>query len=180
MQGSRKWTKEEFDLLRSKYPDCDTEDLAQEMGRTAGAVKKKAGLLGVKKNDKGHKIASEKAKKRSKEAMARIRVEEERREMLCIPRRTRWNLRTMTCEQYKKRGCARKVLRKRDYVMPSSVNTLTSNNIYYAPTTRRSAVLEQRYAERFHFCFFPVSKLKRIESGRAIIEPNKNICYFPL
>jgi hypothetical protein len=50
MKTYRVWTEEEDDILRERYPDDDTRELAESLGRTRAAVYGRAFLLGIEKS----------------------------------------------------------------------------------------------------------------------------------
>jgi len=47
-----KWTKKEDQQLRKLYPRYLTSDVARELDRSEGSVKKRAGRLGITKTKK--------------------------------------------------------------------------------------------------------------------------------
>jgi hypothetical protein len=50
MNKRTKWTPEQVEQMRSKYPDCATADLANELGLPKDAVYNKAYSMGLKKS----------------------------------------------------------------------------------------------------------------------------------
>ena len=52
MNYRRQWTKEDDALLKKKYKNTDTQDLATELKRTTNAVRGRAEKLGLKKTAK--------------------------------------------------------------------------------------------------------------------------------
>jgi hypothetical protein len=48
MKPRRRWTPEEIEALRTRYPKEGAQKLAREMGRTAGNVCVKASQLGIR------------------------------------------------------------------------------------------------------------------------------------
>jgi len=52
--NSKKWTTEEEKFLTDNYNNYLVKDLADKMGRTYSSVEKKAGKLGLKKEEVHH------------------------------------------------------------------------------------------------------------------------------
>ena len=47
--GARKWTQEDLEELKQKYPTCDLEELSKEINRGVRSIVSKASQLGIKK-----------------------------------------------------------------------------------------------------------------------------------
>lgn len=67
------WTDEERELLRRKYADTPTDELAAELGLDASRITSQAGRLGLRKSDEYMERIKPRKRERSRATWARKR-----------------------------------------------------------------------------------------------------------
>ena len=148
---NRLWTSAEVGWLREHYPDTPTDECVAHLGRTAGAVRKYANAMGVKKS--AHYMATErygaKVLARVSQSRKALIVSERRRWKNDLPQRTRLHFGNQSRAKMKWRFN----MRRAGYVEFKD----DKNKMYYAEGLKRHPKMEAT-GKRHNVVVLPISE----------------------